>query len=531
MSQLSSADGAAPAQPVLPPVLVGAMPLTLDDFGAVLHDGRPVELALAALERVAASYDFLRQFARGKLIYGINTGFGLLAQYKIADADLHALQLNLIRSHCTGLGHRLPPLETKALMLARLCSLLRGYSGVHPELVHLLAELINRDLLPCIYEHGGVGASGDLVQLAHLALALIGEGEILDRGQVRPAGEALREAGLQPLTIHFREGLALLNGTSAMAGVGVVNLLAARRVINWCLLLSGTINQLVEAYDDAVSAELNAVKLHPGQAAVAAALRQLNEGSDLVRQRHEVLYREENHATDVLTDKVQEYYSLRCVPQVLGPVLDAFRQAEQVVLAEVASVNDNPVVDFENENVFHGGNFHGDYVAFEMDKLKIAITKLAMLSERQLNYLLNDKLNQKLPPFINPGRLGLNFGLQGLQFTATSTVAECQALCTPVYVHSIPNNNDNQDIVSMGTNAAVIARKVIANAAEVLAIHAVAVMQAVDHLGVAGRLSPRCQTAYWLVRTVFPAVGADEPHFWRLRQVVALMQSEDLGLV
>ena len=317
-------------------------------------------------------------------------------------------------------------------MLARLCSLLRGYSGVHPKLVHLLGELINRDLLPCIYEHGGVGASGDLVQLAHLALALIGEGEVLDCGQVRPADEALREAGLTPLTIHFREGLALLNGTSAMTGVGVVNLLAARQVINWCILLSGTINQLVEAYDDAVSAELNAVKLHPGQVAVAAALRALNEGSPLVRQRHEVLYKEENHATDVLTDKEQEYYSLRRVPQVLGPVLDAFRQAEQVVLTEVASVNDNPVVDFENENVFHGGNFHGDYVAFEMDKLKIAITKLAMLSERQLNYLLNDKLNQKLPPFINPGKLGLNFGLQGMQFTATSTVAECQSLCMPV---------------------------------------------------------------------------------------------------
>ena len=533
MPYSASSNGIAAVAPTQPAdaVVVGGAPLTLEDFRVVLYEGRPISLAPAALARVEASYEFLKRFSTGKLIYGINTGFGPMAQYKIADADLHTLQLNLIRSHCTGLGNRLPPLETKALMLSRLCSLLRGYSGVHPELVHLLAELTNRDLLPCIYEHGGVGASGDLVQLAHLALALIGEGEVLDRGQVRPAGEALREAGLTPLTIHFREGLALLNGTSAMAGVGVVNLLAARQVINWCLLLSGTINQLVEAYDDAVSAELNAVKRHPGQAAVAAALRTLNEGSDLVRQRHDVLYREENHATDVLTDKVQEYYSLRCVPQVLGPILDAFRQAERVVLDEVASVNDNPVVDFENENVFHGGNFHGDYVSFEMDKLKIAITKLAMLSERQLNYLLNDKLNQKLPPFINAGKLGLNFGLQGMQFTATSTVAECQSLCMPVYVHSIPNNNDNQDIVSMGTNAAVIARKVIANAAEVLAIHAVAVMQAVDHLGVAGRLSPRCHMAYQQVRAVFPRVMTDQPHFLRLRQVVALIQSEDLGLI
>ncbi|MGI4862368.1 MAG: HAL/PAL/TAL family ammonia-lyase [Janthinobacterium lividum] len=511
-------------------VVVGAGRLSLRDFGAVLS-GQPVVLDADALRRVAASYQFLREFAQGKLIYGINTGFGPMAQYKIADADLNALQYNLIRSHCTGLGSLLPPAETKALMVSRLCSLLRGYSGVHPELVHLLAELINRDILPCVYEHGGVGASGDLVQLAHLALALIGEGEVLHRGQLVPAAEAFEQEGIKPLTIHFREGLALLNGTSAMTGIGVVNLLAAKQLLDWCVMLSATINQLVEAYDDAVSAELNSVKLHAGQNTIAGLLRELNENSDLVRRRQDVLYKAENHATDYLTDKVQEYYSLRCVPQVLGPVLDAFWQAEQVVLDEAASVNDNPVVDLENQNVYHGGNFHGDYVSFEMDKLKIAITKLAMLSERQLNYLLNDKLNQKLPPFLNTGKLGLNFGLQGMQFTATSTVAECQALCTPVYVHSIPSNNDNQDIVSMGTNAAVIARKVIGNAAEVLAIHAVAVMQAVDYLGVAGRLSPRCRAAYEQVRAVFPPVTDDQPHFRQLRQVVELIKTANLDLI
>lgn len=511
--------------------VVGEARLSLFDFQQVISRNAAVVLDAAALQRVEASYRFLRDFSSGKLIYGINTGFGPMAQYKIADADLNTLQYNLIRSHCTGLGNLLPPAETRALMLGRLCSLMRGYSGIHPELVQLLAELINRNILPCVYEHGGVGASGDLVQLAHLALALIGEGEVTYRGQVVAAADAFRQEGLTPLTIYFREGLALLNGTSAMTGIGVVNLLAARQVIEWSLVLSATINQVVEAYDDAVSVELNAVKLHAGQAAIAKLLRELNEGSDLVRRRHDVLYKEENHATDYLTDKVQEYYSLRCVPQVLGPVLDAFRQAEQVVLDEAASVNDNPIVDLENQNVYHGGNFHGDYVSFEMDKLKIAITKLAMLSERQLNYLLNDKLNQKLPPFINAGKLGLNFGLQGMQFTATSTVAECQSLCMPVYVHSIPNNNDNQDIVSMGTNSAVIARKVIANAAEVLAIHAVAVMQAADHLGLAERLSPRCRAAYEQVRAVFPRVTDDQPHFHRLRHVVELIKTTNLGLI
>ncbi|GAA4371201.1 aromatic amino acid ammonia-lyase [Hymenobacter saemangeumensis] len=514
-----------------PAVLLGETPLTLQDFQAILTDHARIELADSALQRVESSYRFLRKFATGKLIYGVNTGFGPMAQYKIADADLNDLQYNLIRSHCTGLGNLLPPQETKALMLSRLCNFMRGYSGIHTDLVYLLRELINRDVLPCVYEHGGVGASGDLVQLAHLALALIGEGEVLYKGRIELAADAFRQEGLRPLTIHFREGLALLNGTSAMSGIGVVNLLEARKLLNWSVALSATINQLVEAYDDSISHELNSVKPHEGQAAIAGLLRELNQGSSLVRSREQVLYREENLGADYLKDKVQEYYSVRCVPQILGPVLDTFRQAEKVVLNEVASVNDNPVIDFENENVYHGGNFHGDYVSLEMDKLKVAFTKLAMLGERQLNYLLNDKLNQKLPPFINAGKLGLNFGLQGMQFTATSTVAECQSLCTPVYVHSIPNNNDNQDIVSMGTNAAVMARKVLHNAAEVLAIHAVAVMQAIDCLGHAERLSPRCYGLYQKVRSVFPQVVADQPHFFNLRKVTALIKSEDLGLL
>lgn len=514
-----------------PELVIGNEPLTLADFRAILLHNQFIALAPAAMVRVEQSFSFLKEFAKGKLIYGVNTGFGPMAQYKIADDDLNQLQYNLIRSHCSGLGNLLPPLETKALMVSRLCSLMRGYSGIHPELVQLLCELINRSILPCIYEHGGVGASGDLVQLAHLALALIGEGEVRYHGHITPAAEALRQEGLQPLTIHYREGLALLNGTSAMTGIAVVNLLKSKQLLNWSLVLTATINQLVEAYDDAVSHELNSVKLHVGQQQVAAALRQLNTGSTLVRKREQVLYRKENLGTDFLQDKVQEYYSLRCVPQILGPVQDALTQAEQVVLDEVFSVNDNPIIDVGNANVYHGGNFHGDYVAFEMDKLKTVITKLAMLAERQLNYLLNDKLNQKLPPFINHGKLGLNFGMQGLQFTATSTVAECQSLTTPVYVHSIPNNNDNQDVVSMGTNAAVITRKVVDNAAEVLAIHATAVMQAVDFRRISDQLSPTCQAVYQQVRAVMPTVVEDFPTFHKLRDVVSLINTNDLTVI
>src|SRR5258708_17392484 len=223
------------------------------------------------------------------------------------------------------------------------------------------------------------------------------------------------------------------------------------------------INEIVEAFDDHYSLELNIVKHHKGKNRIAAIMRHILKDSKMISDRSEHLYNPDNLDQEVFEDKVQEYYSLRCVTQVLGPIYDTISQAENVVVNEINSVNDNPVIDHENHNIFHGGNFHGDYVSLEMDKLKIAITKLSMLAERQLNYLLNDKLNQKFPPFLNIGVLGFNFGMQGMHFTATSTVAENQTRSFPMDVHSIPNNNDNQDIVSMGSNSALMAEMCIDN--------------------------------------------------------------------
>jgi histidine ammonia-lyase len=224
---------------------------------------------------------------------------------------------------------------------------------------------------------------------------------------------------------------------------------------------------------------------------------------------------------------VQEYYSLRCVTQVLGPVYDTIKQAEAVLVNELNSVNDNPVIDHEAHNVFHGGNFHGDYVSLEMDKLKIAITRLSMLSERQLNYLLNNKLNQKFPPFVNLGVLGLNFGMQGVQFTATSTVAENQTLSFPMYVHSIPNNNDNQDIVSMGSNAALMTRKVIDNSFEVLSIQLMSILQAIDYIDCRDRLSSVAQKVYDQVRALFPRFVEDTPKYKDQRRVREYLENAE----
>jgi histidine ammonia-lyase len=258
-----------------------------------------------------------------------------------------------------------------------------------------------------------------------------------------------------------------------------------------------------------LSAELNETKLHFGQQEIAKIMRNNLKDSQLIRKREDHLYSGEN-TEDVFKEKVQEYYSLRCVPQILGPVLDTVKSVASVLEKEINSANDNPIVDVKNKHVYHGGNFHGDYISLEMDKLKLVITKLTMLSERQLNYLLNSKLNEILPPFVNLGTLGFNFGMQGVQFTATSTTAENQMLSNPMYVHSIPNNNDNQDIVSMGTNAAVITGKVIENAFEVLAIETITIVQAIDALGYDGKVSSVTKKLYNDVRAIVPKFKEDQ---------------------
>ena len=506
-------------------VVLGSKVLSLEEVYRVLFNGEELSLEEAALQEVTHNFEFLKKFAAKKLIYGINTGFGPMAQYRISESDTHQLQYNLIRSHSSGAGKYMPPLLTKGLMIARLSSFMQAHSGVHPEVVTLLRDLINKNVYPCIYEHGGVGASGDLVQLAHLALVLIGEGEVVYEGELRSTAEVFTQLGIKPIGIHIREGLAVINGTSAMTGIGLVNIIEAKKLLGWSCILSAMINEVVEAFDDHLSKELNAVKRHEGQNKVAAAMRNILKDSKMIRHRPDHFYKELEE--EIFKDKVQEYYSLRCVPQVLGPIYDTLVAAEKIVVQELNSVSDNPVVDHHQENVFHGGNFHGDYISLEMDKVKIAITKLSMLSERQLNYLMNEKLNHKFPPFMNLGKLGLNFGMQGIQFTATSTVAENQTLSFPMYVHSIPNNNDNQDIVSMGCNAALMTNRVIENAYEVLAIQVMTMLQAVDYLNCHEKLSSFSHRIYSEVRAIFPKFIEDSPKYKDAKKIKEYLLQHD----
>lgn len=493
-------------------IKVGEGRLSYGDFEKLLYSGERVELDRGALENVEKNFSFLKTYSQDKIIYGINTGLGPMAQYKISEEDQRQLQYNLIRSHSAGAGQPLSEDLSRATMLARLNSLMQGFSGIHPSAVTLLQSLLNEKITSCIFERGGVGASGDLVQLAHLALNLIGEGEVLVDGVWKPANEVFAARNIKPLDVHLREGLSLMNGTSAMTGIGMVNIIHARYLIGCSVVLSAITNELMKSFDDHFSFELNHVKHHHGQSKIAEAMRTVLADSKLIRKRPDHLYHRKIEEA-IFTDKVQEYYSLRCVPQILGPVFDTLLEVQKVLEDEVNSVNDNPIIDHERENVYHGGNFHGDYVSLSMDKLKIVMTKLTMLSERQLNYLLNDKLNQKLSPFINLGTLGLNFGLQGMQFTATSTTAENQTLSFPMYLHSISNNNDNQDIVSMGCNAALMTRKVIDNSFDVLAIQALALAQAIDYLKCQSRLSTFAHRFYEEVRTLVGPIVEDKPRY------------------
>jgi histidine ammonia-lyase len=488
-------------------IVIGGRDLCLEDFKQIVFHQAPVALDPAALTAVGDSFKFLKEFSKDKIIYGINTGLGPMSQYKVKEQDRLALQYNLIRSHAAGTGRPIEEIHVKALMVARLNTLMKGYSGIHPTVVELLKEFINNDINPVIPRHGGVGASGDLVQLAHLALALIGEGEVSVHGKLQPASEALKNAGLEPIDMHIREALSLINGTSVMSGIGIVNVIYARQLLDWAVAASALINEVVESYDDHFSYELNRVKLHPGQMEITGKLQKILNDSKLTRKRADHLFN--GNSETVFTKKVQEYYSLRCITQILGPVIDTIYNAELVVMNEINSVNDNPVIDFRNKNVYHGGNFHGDYVSLEMDKLKLAITKLSMLAERQLAFLLNDKLNGRLPPFVNLGVLGLNLGMQGAQFTATSTVAENQVLSNPVYIHSIPTNNDNQDVVSMGTNAALMTCQIIQNSYEVMSIHLLTLIQAVDYLKIENKMSAFTRDLYQKLRAVIPAFRDD----------------------
>ena len=502
--------------------------MNLAEIEQIVFANKPLSVSSQEQNTILESYNFLKDFSKDKIIYGINTGFGPMAQYRISDEELNALQYNIIRSHSTGAGEPFEPLYVRAALLARFATFLNGKSGIHPDVMQQLQTFINKGIYPVIPQHGSVGASGDLVQMAHMALALIGEGEVFYEGRRRATSEVLTLLNIKPLRLHLRDGLALVNGTAMMTGVGIVNLHHAKRLLSFATLASVLINEVAASYDDFMAPELNMLKNHTGQKYIAQMMREIAFGGTCMLKRETEMYHK--HKEKIFDHKVQPYYSLRCVPQILGPIYDTLQYTEKTLVDEFNSVDDNPIVDIDTQNVYHGGNFHGDYISFEMDKLKIAIAKLTVLMERQLNYLCHDRINGILPPFCNLGQLGFNYGMQALQFTATSTTAESQTLANSMYVHSIPNNNDNQDVVSMGTNSAILAKRVIDNAYQVFSIYFIGLAQAVDCLKVKDKLSETSRRIYDEIRAMVPLFIKDTPKYEEEAAVIDYLKNKKIDL-
>ena len=450
-----------------------------------------VELASEALERCRESRAFLEEeISQGRIIYGVNTSFGPMCGKIINDDEIEVLQLNLIRSHAAGLGEPLKPYIATAVLAVRLNSLVKGFSGVRTVLLERLRDMINLGIAPYIPECGSVGASGDLVHLAHMALALIGEGRAYFRGKdgkwvLENTADALSEKGLVPLRLSFKEGIALMNGTSAMTAIAAFAVFGARKLLNLACVNAAFAIEIFGGIDDAFDEDLHAVKPHPGQIETAKIIRCLYSGSRNITRREDVhrIISESRvndgpvYETDV---NVQDVYSIRCTPQILAPVRETIEHAAKVIETEANSSNDNPIVIPKKRKVIHGGNFHGQSVAFAMDSLCMAVAGLCTLSERRTNKMLDKNLNEGLPEQLIAGTPGLDMGFMGAQYLATSTTAENRQLANPVGTLSISCNASNQDVVSMGTVAARKAFKSVSNAKHVLTLEVLADMQALS---------------------------------------------------
>ncbi|HEY6389871.1 MAG TPA: aromatic amino acid ammonia-lyase [Bryobacteraceae bacterium] len=501
--------------------------LTLSDVAAFVKNARArVEFLDSARAAVERSKTFLDRHLSDGIIYGVNTGFGPMAAHIIAKDSLAELQRNLIWSHAVGIGEPIPDCYVVAMMLVRLNTLAKGFSGVSWALVERLQTLLNKRIVPLVPEHGAVGTSGDLVQLAHIALALLGQGEVRYENEIRPAGEVLRENEMPPYELEPKEGLALINGTSGMSGIAALLCVEARTALSVATRTGALGFELMRGFHDGISDRFHSLRPHQGQVQIAATLRNYLQSSKLLRDRA-ITYTPYHSAEEayILPEPVQEIYSLRCIPQILGPVLDTLAKTWSIVEIEINAVTDNPVVDAQENLFLHGGHFHGEYIASAVDQLKAALVKLTMLSERRINCFLNPNMNRRFPPFLNLNTLGLNLGLQGLQFVATSTAAQSQTLAFPHSVHSIPTNGDNQDVVSMGLDAALLAMKVLQNAYVVLAIEAVTLAQAVDYLGDREQLSLPSQEFFKLIRRALPKIDTDRPIHRELAMVVEAIKA------
>ena len=480
------------------PLRLNGNDLSFDDLHDVVVERRPVMMEAGARQKVESARAVVDALVReNRVAYAITTGVGKLSDVHIEPAQNRQLQFNLIRSHSVGVGEPLSQEETRAMMLLRANSLAKGYSGVRPQVIDLICEMLNRSVHPVVPSQGSVGASGDLAPLAHLALAMIGEGEVLFEGRQMIATEAFRSAQIHALVPEAKEAISLINGTQAMLAVGTLALLAAENLAATADVIGAMTLDALHGTDVAFDERIHRARPHSGQMTVAANLRRLIAGSQ-IRESHKECGR------------VQDAYSLRCIPQVHGAVRDTLDFCRRTFLVEMNSAVDNPLVFATGEargDVISGGNFHGEPLAFALDYLAIALSALAGISERRIERLVNPALNEGLPPFLAPDA-GINSGFMMPQVTAAALASENKVLAHPASVDSITTSGNKEDYVSMGMTAALKLKRVVANTTNVLAIEACASAQALDFLTPL-KTSPLLQRAHAAIRGVSPRIEHD----------------------
>jgi histidine ammonia-lyase len=491
-------------------VMLEPAAVPLAGWRAIYH-GAPVELDRGCSARVAESAAAVQRIlARGEPIYGINTGFGRLANVRIDAADLAGLQRNIVLSHCTGVGEMLPSAITRLMIALKLASLAQGASGVRPGTLALLAAMLEKGLIPCIPGQGSVGASGDLAPLSHLAASLIGIGEVVFEGQRLPAADALARAGLSQLALGPKEGLALLNGTQFSTACALAGLFEAEKLFQSALVTGALSTEAAKGSDTPFDPRIHALRQHRGQIETAAALRALMAGSEI-------------RASHLVADpRVQDPYCLRCQPQVMGAALDVLRQAATTLGTEANAVSDNPLIFADTDEALSGGNFHAEPVAFAADMIALVVCEIGSLAERRVAMLVDPALSG-LPAFLTP-RPGLNSGLMLAQVTAAALVSENKQRAYPASVDSIPTSANQEDHVSMAAHGA---RRLLAmndNAMNVIGIELIAGAQGCDfHTGM--RSSAPLEAVRQTVRERVPPLGDDRYLYPDLQKALQLVQS------
>jgi histidine ammonia-lyase len=471
--------------------------LTLADVVRVARDRAPVRLADQARSRMQRVRDIVdRRLASGEAVYGVNTGFGKLSDVAIPADRLADLQVNLVRSHAAGVGPLLPEEEVRAMMLLRANVLAKGHSGVRPELADLLLAMLNAGLFPPVPEQGSVGASGDLAPLSHLALSLLGEGDLCTGNRRGAAAELLAERGLRPVELGPKEGVALVNGTQAHTAVAALALHDAQVLWDTAHVAGAMSLEALLGTPVAFDERIHAARGQEGQIRSAALLRRLLADSE-IRESHRVG-----------DPRVQDAYALRCMPQVHGPVGDLLRFADDIVGRELNAATDNPLV-FEDGSLISGGNFHGQAVAMVLDMLAIGMANLAVIAERRIDRLVHPDLNQGLPPFLTQDA-GASSGYMIAQVTAAALASECKMLSHPASVDSIPTDGNKEDVVPMAMGAAWKLRRVIGNVRNILAIELLCGSQGIDFRRPL-RSSAPVERAHSIVRALAPSMERDRP--------------------